>query len=78
MAADGVTVNSVQPGIHATNRITSLYGDDTAAAAQGIPAGVIGDPADFGAVVAFLCSEHARFITGAAIPVDGGAYAGLQ
>ena len=78
VAADGVTVNSVQPGIHATNRITSLYGDDTSAAAQGIPAGVIGDPADFGNVVAFLCSEHARFITGAAIPVDGGAYAGLQ
>jgi 3-oxoacyl-[acyl-carrier protein] reductase len=78
VAADGVTVNSVQPGIHATDRMTSLYGGDASAAAQGIPAGVVGDPADFGSVVAFLCSEHARFITGAAIPVDGGAYAGLQ
>ena len=78
VAADGVTVNSVQPGIHATDRMTSLYGGDASAAAQGIPAGVVGDPADFGNVVAFLCSEHARFITGAALPVDGGAYAGLQ
>jgi 3-oxoacyl-[acyl-carrier protein] reductase len=39
---------------------------------------VLGDPDDFGAVVAFLCSEQARFITGAALPVDGGAYRGLQ
>ena len=78
VAADGVTVNSVQPGLHATNRLISLYGGDTSPAAAGIPAGFVGDPADFGAVVAFLCSEHARFLTGAAIQVDGGAYAGLQ
>jgi 3-oxoacyl-[acyl-carrier protein] reductase len=39
---------------------------------------MVGDPADFGAVVAFLCSEQARFITGAALPVDGGATKGLQ
>jgi 3-oxoacyl-[acyl-carrier protein] reductase len=38
---------------------------------------VLGDPDDFGAVAAFLCSQRARFVTGAAIPVDGGAYAGL-
>ena len=48
------------------------------AAAMGIPAGVLGDPIDFGHAVAFLCSEHARFITGAHLPVDGGQYAGLQ
>ena len=35
-------------------------------------------PADFGAVVAFLCSAQARFVTGASLPVDGGAYRGLQ
>jgi 3-oxoacyl-[acyl-carrier protein] reductase len=76
VAGDGVTVNSVQPGTHATQRIRDVYGDldDTAA---GIPAGEVGRPEDFGAVVAFLCSDSARFITGAAIPVDGGAYAGL-
>jgi 3-oxoacyl-[acyl-carrier protein] reductase len=38
----------------------------------------VGDPADFGRVVAFLCSESARFITGTHLPVDGGSYAGLQ
>jgi 3-oxoacyl-[acyl-carrier protein] reductase len=78
VAPDGVTVNSVQPGLHATNRLISLHGGDTSAAAAGIPAGVVGDPADFGAVVAFVCSEYARFLTGTAINVDGGAYAGLQ
>jgi 3-oxoacyl-[acyl-carrier protein] reductase len=76
VAADGVTVNSLQPGIHDTDRIRQLGGRDAAAA--GIPAGTVGDPADFGALCAFVCSEHARFLTGAAIPVDGGAYAGLQ
>jgi 3-oxoacyl-[acyl-carrier protein] reductase len=77
VAADGVTVNSVQPGIHATDRVTQLYGATPDAAQLGIPAGVVGDPADFGKVVAFLCGEPARFITGAHVPVDGGSYAGL-
>jgi 3-oxoacyl-[acyl-carrier protein] reductase len=78
VASDGVTVNSLQPGLHATERLTTLHGggggDDLAAS---IPAHVLGDPADFGAFAAFLCSQHARFVTGAAIPVDGGAYQGL-
>ncbi len=78
VAADGVTVNTVQPGLHATDRVRQLYGADDAAATSGIPAATIGDPADFGAVVAFLCSEQARYITGAHVNVDGGAYAGLQ
>jgi len=76
VAGDGITVNSVQPGTHATQRIRDVYGD-LENAATGIPAGEVGRPEDFGAVVAFLCSDSARFITGAAIPVDGGAYAGL-
>ncbi len=77
IACDGVTVNSVQPGIHATDRITQLYGANTDGAAMGIPAGVMGDPADFGEVTAFLCSEHAKFITGVQLHIDGGSYAGL-
>ena len=77
VAADGVTVNSAQPGIHATDRITQLYGAAPDARQLGIPAGIVGDPADFGKVVAFLCSEQARFITGVHMPVDGGSYAGL-
>ena len=76
VARDGVTVNSVQPGSHATDRLLGLYGDG-AKAAEGVPTGELGRPEDFGAVVTFLCSDSARFITGAAIPVDGGAYGGL-
>jgi 3-oxoacyl-[acyl-carrier protein] reductase len=38
---------------------------------------MLGRPEDFGAIAAFVSSEHARFLTGTAIPVDGGAYAGL-
>ncbi len=78
VAPKGVTVNSVQPGLHDTERLRSLYGGDTTGAADGVPAGVVGDADDFGAVVAFLCSQHARFVVGTAVPVDGGTYRGLQ
>jgi len=74
VAPDGVTVNSLQPGLHDTERLRSFGAPDT----TGIPAGRLGAAEEFGAVAAFLCSEHAAFLTGAAIPVDGGAYAGLQ
>jgi 3-oxoacyl-[acyl-carrier protein] reductase len=77
VARDGVTVNSLQPGLHATGRLTSLQGADLSAIAEQIPAGVVGDPADFGRLAAFLCSEPARFVTGTHTPVDGGSYAGL-
>jgi 3-oxoacyl-[acyl-carrier protein] reductase len=77
VAPDGVTVNSLLPGLHATQRLTDLYGGDLAQAARGVPARQVGDPDDFGAFVAFLCSDHARFVTGCAIPVDGGTYGGL-
>jgi 3-oxoacyl-[acyl-carrier protein] reductase len=78
VAPKGVTVNSVQPGLHDTDRLRRLYGGDPAAAAAQVPTGAIGRPDDFGAVVAFLCSEAARFVTGVAVPVDGGAFQGLQ
>jgi 3-oxoacyl-[acyl-carrier protein] reductase len=68
VAADGVTVNSIQPGSHDTERLRSLGRD---------PEARVGHPADFGAIVAFLCSEQAKFLTGAAIHVDGGAYPAL-
>lgn len=77
VAGFGVTVNSVQPGLHATDRLVQLSGGDIESAAEGVPAGVLGRPEDFGHVVAFLCSDAARFLTGAAVPVDGGAYQGL-
>jgi 3-oxoacyl-[acyl-carrier protein] reductase len=78
VAPRGVTVNSVQPGLHATDRLAQLHAGDLSVPARAVPVGMVGDPADFGAVVAFLCSEQARFITGAALPVDGGATKGLQ
>ena len=70
VAAQGVTVNSVLPGLHATDRLKQLHGGDVSHL-------TVGDPADFGTVVAFLCSAQAGFVTGTAIQVDGGAYAGL-
>lgn len=65
--AAGVTLNLACPGVHATDRMRQLGGHS----------GPMGDPADFGKVVAFLCSQAAAFITGSAVLVDGGAVAGL-
>lgn len=77
VAPTGVTVNSIQPGMHATDRLAHL-GTPLDELARQIPVGFVGDPDDFGAVVAFLCSNQARFITGSAIPVEGGTVAALQ
>jgi 3-oxoacyl-[acyl-carrier protein] reductase len=64
LAADGtgITLNLVCPGPHATDRMRQLGGT-----------GVMGSPEDFGAVTAFLCSQQAGFVNGAALVVDGGA-----
>lgn len=64
---DGITLNTACPGPHATDRMTQLGGD---------PA-TMGDPADFGSVVAFLCSQPAGFICGVPLNVDGAAVHGL-
>ncbi len=77
VAGDGITVNTIQPGTHATDRITQLYGANPDAKAMGIPAGIIGDADDFGRIAAFMCSDSAKFMTGVNLHVDGGAYAGL-
>ncbi|HXQ90882.1 MAG TPA: SDR family oxidoreductase [Acidimicrobiales bacterium] len=57
----GITLNLVCPGPHATDRMRELGGS-----------GPMGAPADFGRVVAFVCSTHAAFVNGATIVVDGG------
>ena len=88
IARTGVTVNAVLPGTHATDRVEQTA--RSRAKAEGLtfeavmeaqkasnPMQTLGDPADFGAAVAFLCSQQARFITGENLLVDGGAYAGL-
>jgi 3-oxoacyl-[acyl-carrier protein] reductase len=63
---DGITLNLICPGHHATDRMKELGGS-----------GPMGDPADFGRAVAFLCSASAAFITGTTLTVDGGATLGI-
>jgi 3-oxoacyl-[acyl-carrier protein] reductase len=88
IAHTGVTINAVLPGSHETDRLRSSARSRAAsegitveaaldAQRQGNPMRVLGDPGDFGAVVAFVCSRQARFITGESVLVDGGSYAGL-
>lgn len=74
-AADGVTLNTLLPGSFATARILHLGGsmeDVRADAARTIPAGRLGEPEEFAAAAAFLCSPRAAYITGETIAVDGG------
>ncbi len=78
IAGEGITVNSVQPGIHLTDRIKDVSGNTLTPQQFGIPAGFLGDPGDFGEICAFFASEQARYVTGAHLNVDGGQYAGLQ
>ncbi len=74
VACDGVTVTSIQPGAHATER---MAGRDLGEVAKGIPVGFVGTAEDFGQAVAFLCSQQARFITGTGLLIDGGVGKGL-
>ncbi len=77
-AAEGVTVNSVQPGLHGTARLLEVYGDRVDDEISHIPAGRLGGVKDFGQIIAFLCSEPASYVTGAALQVDGGLHRGLM
>jgi 3-oxoacyl-[acyl-carrier protein] reductase len=78
LGPEGITVNSIAPGRIETERLTELYqtGSREADLAQ-IPLGRLGKPEEVAAVVAFLCSDGAAYITGTVIPVDGGAGHGL-
>jgi 3-oxoacyl-[acyl-carrier protein] reductase len=77
VARDGITVNSLQPGLHLTERMTALHADPQQLGGS-IPVGFVGDAGDFGRVAAFLWSESAKYVTGTALAVDGGADTGLQ
>jgi 3-oxoacyl-[acyl-carrier protein] reductase len=75
VAADGVTVNTVATGRFATERLAANWGsweEMERGAAEGVPAGRLGQPEEYGDLVAFVCSERAAFLTGTVIPLDGG------
>jgi 3-oxoacyl-[acyl-carrier protein] reductase len=75
VAADGVTVNTVATGRFATARLADDSGSlepAREAAKRDIPAGRLGEPEEYGDLVAFIASERAGYLTGAVIPLDGG------
>jgi 3-oxoacyl-[acyl-carrier protein] reductase len=82
-----VTINNLLPGSFATDRLRAnfearakstgkSYDALRDAAMNATPAGRFGDPREFGAICAFLCSVHAGYIAGQNVLVDGGAYPG--
>jgi 3-oxoacyl-[acyl-carrier protein] reductase len=88
VAQHNVTLNNVLPGPFDTDRLASNlrafaklqnkeFDDVRRASMAEIPAKRFGDPAEFGAACAFLCSAHAGFITGLNLLMDGGRYRGL-
>ncbi|HET9670191.1 MAG TPA: SDR family oxidoreductase [Casimicrobiaceae bacterium] len=87
VARHNVTINNLLPGQFATDRLRvtlqgrakatgTTYEEARDAAMKTNPAGRFGDPREFGAICAFLCSVHAGFIVGQNILADGGAYPG--
>jgi 3-oxoacyl-[acyl-carrier protein] reductase len=71
VAEHGITINGVLPGFHATDRLKEL-GIPEEQIASRIPARRLGRPEELGALVAFLASERAAYITGQSIAIDGG------
>jgi 3-oxoacyl-[acyl-carrier protein] reductase len=88
VSRNNVTINGILPGPFETDRLRAVHQkaaearNVTAATIDAerkavIPAGRFGTPAEFGAVVAFLCSQHAGYITGQNVLIDGGGFPGL-
>ena len=88
LAAQGVTINNLLPGAFDTDRLKALMsgaaqksGSAIEAVVEArkktIPAQRFGTPEEFGAICAFLCSQHAGYINGQNVLADGGAYAGV-
>lgn len=76
LAPKGITVNSVGPASIATDGWLKSY--DPADRAKTLPVRRMGKPEEFAALVAFLCSDLAGFLTGGAYYADGGMIAALQ
>jgi 3-oxoacyl-[acyl-carrier protein] reductase len=84
VASRGVTINNLLPGLHDTDRMISLdtnasettgksFDDIRAEKCASIPAGRYGTASEFGATCAFICSQHAGFMIGQNVLLDGGA-----
>ncbi len=79
VAADGVTINVIATGKIETARARAIYADPAAWEKQQkeIPFGRFGTPAEFAPLVAFLCGDGARYISGTTISIDGALASGL-
>ena len=75
VASDGITVNCIAPGHLDSEQSRPLYTPDCreAVAREEIPVGRFGEPRELADLAVFLASPRSAYITGAVIPVDGGA-----
>lgn len=74
VARAGVTVNTVSPGYLATEMVTTMREDVLARIVEAIPVGRLGQPDEIAALVAFIASEEAAFMTGSNIAMNGGQH----
>ncbi|MGV1048091.1 MAG: SDR family oxidoreductase [Solirubrobacterales bacterium] len=72
LAPAGVTVNAVLPGMVETEKVAAMPGEVRERALGAVPMKRFATPEEVAAVVAFLCSDAAAYVTGAWLPVDGG------